>query len=110
MRIIYVDVDDTLIRSFGSKRIPITAVVHQVRQLHRLGATLYCWSFGGAEYARATAAELGLSDCFELYLAKPHAMIDDQEPKDWRLMRCLHPNLFASLSSDELLALTTGEN
>lgn len=29
--VIYVDVDDTLVRSFGSKRIPIGAMVARVR-------------------------------------------------------------------------------
>jgi hypothetical protein len=28
---IYVDIDDTLIRSYGSKRIPITATVEHVK-------------------------------------------------------------------------------
>jgi hypothetical protein len=29
----YVDVDDTLVRSFGSKRIPMTEMVRHVREL-----------------------------------------------------------------------------
>ena len=37
----YVDIDDTLVRSFGSKRIPMTEVVAHVRALHRDGALLY---------------------------------------------------------------------
>ncbi len=48
-RVIHVDVDDTLVRSFGSKRIPMGAMVAQVRALHASGATLYCWSTGGEE-------------------------------------------------------------
>ena len=106
MPVIYVDVDDTLIRSFGSKRIPISAVIRQVRELHRMGATLYCWSFGGADYAQATALELGIADCFQQYLSKPHIMIDDQEPHEWRLTTYLHPNTFASLASGELESLS----
>ena len=35
----YVDVDDTLIRSFGSKRIPMTEMVAFVRSLKQQGAT-----------------------------------------------------------------------
>ena len=35
--IVYVDVDDTLIRSYGSKRIPLAGVVEQVRLLHADG-------------------------------------------------------------------------
>ncbi len=33
----YVDVDDTLVRSFGSKRIPMTEMVRHVRELKRAG-------------------------------------------------------------------------
>jgi hypothetical protein len=47
----YVDVDDTLVRSFGSKRIPMPAMATHVRELHRAGVVLYCWSSGGAKYA-----------------------------------------------------------
>lgn len=52
-RIIFVDVDDTLVRTFGHKRIPMPAVIDTVRRLAATGqAELYCWSSGGAEYAR----------------------------------------------------------
>lgn len=39
-QIIYVDIDDTLIRSFGSKRIPMTEMVRLVRDLKKSGAAL----------------------------------------------------------------------
>jgi hypothetical protein len=58
--IVFVDVDDTLVRSAGTKRIPIASVAERVRALRDAGATLYCWSTGGAEYARSAAIELGL--------------------------------------------------
>ncbi len=38
--IVYVDIDDTLIRSFGSKRIAMSHTVDRVRQLHADGAEL----------------------------------------------------------------------
>lgn len=75
--VLFVDVDDTLIRSAGSKRIPIPGSVALVQELHRLGTTLYLWSTGGSEYARATAIELGIQDCFVGFLPKPRALIDD---------------------------------
>jgi FMN phosphatase YigB (HAD superfamily) len=62
--IVFVDVDDTLVRSAGSKRMPITAVVERVRGLKEAGATLYCWCTGDADYARDAAGEVGLQDCF----------------------------------------------
>jgi hypothetical protein len=42
--VIFVDVDDTIVRSFGTKRIPIPAVIEAIRQLFAQGETLYCWS------------------------------------------------------------------
>jgi hypothetical protein len=57
---IFVDVDDTIVRSFGTKRIPIPQVIEAIRQLHAKGETLYCWSRGGAEYAQASAIEFGI--------------------------------------------------
>lgn len=104
MTIIYVDVDDTLVRSAGSKRIPMPRTIERVRELHAAGATLYCWSAGGADYARDAATELGLADCFVALLPKPAIMIDDQEPAEWRLMTCLHPNVAGSMSASEIIA------
>ena len=89
--IVFVDVDDTLIRSAGTKRIPITPVAQRVAALKEAGATLYCWSTGGAEYAREVARELGLEDCFVGFLPKPTIMLDDQAPAEWRLCRHVHP-------------------
>jgi hypothetical protein len=38
--VVYVDVDDTLIRTAGSKRIPIGSVIEHVRALAAAGAEL----------------------------------------------------------------------
>jgi hypothetical protein len=89
--IVYVDVDDTLIRSAGTKRVPIPSAVARVRMLKAEGATLYLWSTGGANYARATAEELDLSDCFAGYLPKPTVIIDDQPIQEWRDFRHFYP-------------------
>ena len=70
--VVYVDVDDTLVRSAGTKRMPIPSVVAHVKQLAAQGGVeLYCWSTAGAEYARATARELGVENCFVAFLPKP---------------------------------------
>lgn len=100
--IVYVDVDDTLVRSSGGKRIPIPATIRQIRSLKEQGAELYCWSAGGAEYARATAAELGLSECFVAFLPKPHVLIDDQEVAEWRTCVTIHPSACGTLLAEEL--------
>jgi hypothetical protein len=85
--VIYVDVDDTIVRTVGRKRIPLPEVIKHIKQLKESGAILYCWSTGGADYARSAAHEFGIEDCFVTFLPKPHVYIDDQELKDWR--RCL---------------------
>lgn len=83
-QVVYVDVDDTLVRSSGTKRIPIPTAIERVKTLHRGGAVLYLWSTGGAEYAKSTATELGLADLFTGFLPKPNIVIDDQEFHEWR--------------------------
>jgi phosphoserine phosphatase len=40
--------------------MPIPSVVQHVKDLYEQGATLYCWSSGGAEYARQSAHEFGI--------------------------------------------------
>ncbi|MBD1823789.1 DUF705 domain-containing protein [Cyanobacteria bacterium FACHB-DQ100] len=89
--VIFVDVDDTLIRSFGTKRIPMPSVIQAIRELKAKGAILYCWSSGGSEYARTSALEVGLDDCFVAYLPKPAAVIDDQPFQSWRNLRHVYP-------------------
>ncbi len=99
--VIYVDVDDTLVRSFGSKRMPMGHMVSLVRSLKARGAQLYCWSSGGAAYARSAAAEVGLEECFEAFLPKPHLLLDDVQVGSWRLAQ-LHPAECSSLTADEV--------
>jgi hypothetical protein len=89
---VFVDVDDTLVRSAGSKRIPIPSVVEHVRELHAQGALLFCWSAGGAEYARQSAQEFGIVQCFTAFLPKPNIMIDDQNPAEWPRTISIHPS------------------
>ncbi len=64
-RAAFVDVDDTLNRSSGSKRVPMDVTV-QGR------ATLFCGSRGGADDA-----------CFTAFLPKPDVLIDEVSPDAW---------------------------
>jgi predicted HAD superfamily phosphohydrolase YqeG len=98
---IYVDVDDTLVRSYSSKRIPILATINHVKELKKQGATLYCWSSGGAEYAQQTAEELGIADLFIAFLPKPQMLLDDQNVIDWRNLIQVHPMSCDSNSLDD---------
>lgn len=91
VHVAYVDIDDTLIRSFGSKRIPMTHVVRYVKSLKEKGYTLYAWSMGGAEYAQKSAEELGITDIFSGFLPKPTMLVDDEHKNIWRVA-CVHPN------------------
>jgi hypothetical protein len=71
--VVFVDVADTLVRSVGTKRIPMPRVNDRVRSLHRDGHTLFLWSTGGGDYARATASEFGLCECFSGFSeTEPH--------------------------------------
>jgi predicted HAD superfamily phosphohydrolase YqeG len=100
---IFVDVDDTLVRSFGSKRIPMSSTIALVRSLKEHGADLYCWSSGGADYARSAAEEVGLADCFTSFLPKPKLLLDDVNTANWRMLQ-LHPSECTSLTADEVLS------
>ena len=82
-RVIYVDVDHTLIHLEGETRAPVQPVIDRVRKLAARGETLYLWSSGGAEYARSTAAELGIEDLFIAFLPKPETYIDDLPADEW---------------------------
>lgn len=90
-RVIFVDVDDTLVRSVGSKRIPMPNVIKRLRQLKDEGVVMYLWSSGGAEYCRATTAELQLENCFSGFLPKPNRYIDDQPVHEWKFCRHIYP-------------------
>jgi len=89
--VVYVDVDDTLIRTAGNKRIPVSHVSEHVRMLAAAGAELYCWSTGGGPYAQSVAQELGIADLFAGFLPKPQVLIDDRAVSDWRRMIEVHP-------------------
>lgn len=106
--IVYVDVDDTLVRSVGAKRIPIPETVAHVRQLSERGVSLFCWSAGGADYARQTALELGLEACFAAFLPKPHVLIDDHPPSMWPRCMVVAPIALAGRSVEDHLDALAG--
>jgi hypothetical protein len=78
-------------------QVPTACVVARAPKSDRLE---YCWSTGGAEYARDSAREVGLEDCFVSFLPKPTLMIDDQPFAEWRLCRCVHPFNVASIDTE----------
>ena len=95
--VVFVDVDDTFVRSASHARLPMPDVIEAVRRLYREGALLYCWSSGGARYAQQSAEEFGIEQCFVGFLPKPHVVIDDVAIADWRRLRHVHPNEVSGL-------------
>ncbi|MFC3831958.1 MULTISPECIES: DUF705 domain-containing protein [Deinococcus] len=89
--VVYVDVDETLVRNAGRARIPIPGAIQHVRELAAQGAELYCWSSGGAAYARDSAREVGLEELFTAFLPKPQVMLDDQPVGTWRRLVQVYP-------------------
>jgi hypothetical protein len=100
--VIYIDIDDTLVRTVGSKRVPMSGVVERVRRLAGEGARLYAWSSGGATYARESARELDIEDCFAAFLPKPQILIDDVAPAEWKRLVHVYPTDAASQTLSEL--------
>ena len=98
---VYVDVDETLLRHYGTRQIPIPSVIKQVRALHKQGAELYCWSSMGAAYARQCAETCGIAHCFQAFLPKPQVIVDDQQPKAWRKILHVHPSQCSSQTTVE---------
>lgn len=89
--VVFVDVDDTFVRHYGSKTIPMPMTIKHIRELYEKGYELYCWSQAGRDRAKEMARFCGIYDCFIEFLPKPHYLIDDQPIKDWPLKEVL-PN------------------
>ncbi|WP_407570789.1 hypothetical protein [Deinococcus altitudinis] len=98
---VYVDVDETLMRHYGTRQIPIPSVIKQVKALYKQGAELYCWSSMGAAYARQAAETCGVAQCFQAFLPKPQIIVDDQQPKAWRKILHVHPSQCSSQTTVE---------
>ena len=100
--VVFVDVDDTFVRSLGNTRIPIPNTINRIKELHAEGVELYCWSSGGGMYARESAEEFGIADCFLGFLPKPNVLIDDVKLADWHELAELHPNEVADITRSDL--------
>jgi len=77
------------------------AIVQHIRELKAQGAVLYCWSSGGADYARESAEEFGIADCFVGFLPKPNVLLDDQNINEWRQLKCVHPTACEGRTLDD---------
>lgn len=97
---IFIDIDETLIRNIGVKQIPIPAMVKHVEMLYEQGAQMYCWSSGGADYAREVVTQLRIDHCFKAFLPKPDVLIDDMAIDRWNILQ-VHPNQAIGLSLED---------
>ena len=88
----YVDVDETFVRNYSTKRVPMPPVIEHLKELKERGAVMYCWSSGGAEYAQTSAREFGIEHCFVGFLPKPEVVLDDMQFSQWRNLLEVHPN------------------
>jgi hypothetical protein len=106
---VYVDVDDTLIRTAGGKRIPVGGVAEHVRELAAAGVELYCWSAGGGLYARSVAESLGLAKFFAGFLPKPQVLLDDRLVSEWNRFIEVHPAECGKWTAQEYQRVIAGE-
>lgn len=90
--VVYVDVDDTLVRTYGAKRIAMGRTVAAIRELATHDVVLYCWSSGGADYCREVCEELEIAELFKGFLPKPNILVDDVRVESGRRFVQLHPN------------------
>ena len=90
--VVYVDVDNTLVTTLGTKRFPEFEMIKHVVNLKQDGVELFCWSSLGADYARRIAVELNIAGCFSAFLPKPHVTIDDQAITEWLYFRHFYPS------------------
>lgn len=73
--LIAIDVDGTLVDKHGNLN---TALVEWIRQRKADGHELALWSMQGRRHAQTTAEAFGIADLFEMILAKPGMIVDDQ--------------------------------
>jgi len=88
-RTYYIDVDLTLI-DMDDHLLP--GVVEGLQFLRRKGFKLICWSMGGEDYAKSVCERYGIDKYFDLFLDKPHGIIDDDpelllDPRCVRIFR-----------------------
>lgn len=90
--IYYIDIDDTLIRTVGSKAIPMVRTIEFINSINQSNDSIYLWSRGGAEYCRQIAEKLNITSNIKGYLPKPDVLIDDCDISQWNFMTVIHPN------------------
>jgi hypothetical protein len=83
--VVYVDVDDTLIRTSGSKRIPVSGVVESV------------------------AVGLGIAELFAGFLPKPQVLVDDRALAQWNRLIEIHPSECGRWNAEDYQRAVAGD-
>ena len=83
--VVYVDVDDTLIRTSGSKRIPVSGVIESV------------------------AVGLGIAELFAGFLPKPQVLVDDRALAQWNRLIEIHPSECGRWNAEDYQRAVAGE-
>lgn len=108
--VIYVDVDDTLIRTLGTKRVPIPTAISHVRALHTQGAVLYL-SAVAVNNMLGECARYGYRGMLRRILAKTsNSKFDDQQVSEWRYCRTVHPSNCGETSMEDYVTQLYGDD
>lgn len=83
--VVYVDVDDTLIRTSGSKRIPVSGVIESV------------------------AVGLGIAELFAGILPKPKVSVDDRALAQRNRLIKIHPPKCGRCNAEDYQRAVVGE-
>ena len=83
--VVYVNVDDTLIRTSGSKRIPVSGVVESV------------------------AVGLGIAELFAGFLPKPQVLVDDRALAQWNRLIEIHPSECGQWNAEDYQRAVAGD-
>ena len=81
----------------------MTKTIKKIKELYQDGFEMYCWSSGGADYAKKTCQEFGIEDCFKFFLPKPNFLVDDQDINEWNFLIKEFPQNFSNLSKEEII-------
>ena len=78
-------VDDTLIRTSGSKRIPVSGVIESV------------------------AVGLGIAELFAGFLPKPQVLVDDRALAQWNRLIEIHPSECGRWNAEDYQRAVAGD-
>ena len=76
-KIVYVDVDGTIILDSGEPNEPLIAFLRKLKTDKGGNFEIILWSMAGEKHAREVASKFGITNLFSHILTKPSFMIDN---------------------------------